>query len=283
MRTVPSSLTAFLNSKQPFWSADLFTFALVNGTTNYWTSADQDIVSNGIRYSSLGPALTRTRWNVKNVIDVPEMEIKLLSTGSDYAGTNIKLLIHNGLLDGASISLQRVFMPTFGDTSAGAVLLFGGKTSTVSLGALGATITVKGINVLLQKYMPRNTFQLSCIHSLYDQGCTLNRASFTFSETIGAGSTNVNIAFGTARTDGARFSLGYCTMTSGAAEGEVRTISTSSNLSFSFFYPLYNTPALGDTMTVTYGCAKNQTVCAAFSNTQNYRGFPYIPPPETAY
>jgi uncharacterized phage protein (TIGR02218 family) len=286
MRPASSGLIAFLLSRQPFWTTDLFSFALTNGTTNNWTSSDQSITAGGTLYVAMGPALTRTKWSVKNTIEVPEMEIKMLSTGTDYnSGENIKLLIHNGLLDGATITLYRAFMPTFGNTSYGQVLLFQGKTSTISLGAIGATITVKGINVCLQQYMPRNLFQLSCIHSLYDSGCTKDRADYTFEGVVGVAPTAQLITWGTHRTtDGSDFRLGYITMTSGVANGQSRTIEAANNSQMYLAYPLYEAPSVGDTFTATYGCDRSLTTCGnVFSNTAHYRGFPYIPPAETAY
>jgi hypothetical protein len=47
-------------------------------------------------------------------------------------------------------------------------------------------------------------------------------------------------------------------------------------------YPLLVVPAPGDTFTVTFGCDKTMATCNLFSNIQNFRGFPYVPPAETA-
>lgn len=285
MRTASSALIAFLLSKQPFWTADLFTVTLSGGTVYHWTSSDQNIVYGGNLFSAMGPALSRTRWNVKNTLDVPEMEVKLISSGLDFSGANLKLLIHNGLLDGAKITLNRAFMAAFQNTSLGAPLLFSGQVSTISLGALGATITVKGANVLLQQYMPRNQYQLSCIHTLYDSGCKVVRASYSVAGIVGSGALSASeINWATPRTDGARFGLGYVTMTSGVANGEVRTIQMADNNNMIVGYPFYQVPAVGDTFVAAYGCPRDAGTCAnIFGNLQNYRGFPYVPPAETAY
>ena len=40
---------------------------------------------------------------------------------------------------------------------------------------------------LLNQKMPRNLYQASCINSLYDASCTLNRESFAANGTAGSG------------------------------------------------------------------------------------------------
>ena len=48
-------------------------------------------------------------------------------------------------------------------------------------------------------------------------------------------------------------------------------------------YPLQSTPAPGDTFTVYYGCDHTPGTCQSkFNNLANFRGFPYIPPPQMA-
>lgn len=280
MRTADMTLITALAARTPLWSADLFTISLLDGTVYRWTSADQSIVWSGNVYSAIGPAIQRSSWSAKNTTEVPELEIQLYSTGSDLAAGNIKTLLHNGFLDGAAIELRRAFMPTFGDTSFGAVLLFTGRAGKVAIDSLGAKITATASNVLLTQYVPRNTYQTGCIHTLYDAGCTLNRADFSLGFTVlNANSLIVNID-GTAMPDATIYLLGTLEMTSGAGVGQVRTVNAVSSTSFGVSYPFYSVPQPGDTFTVTQGCNKTVSRCAVFNNTANYRGFPFIPPAE---
>jgi hypothetical protein len=47
--------------------------------------------------------------------------------------------------------------------------------------------------------------------------------------------------------------------------------------------PLQSTPTPGDTFTVYQGCDHTPGTCASkFSNLANFRGFPYVPPPQMA-
>ena len=47
-------------------------------------------------------------------------------------------------------------------------------------------------------------------------------------------------------------------------------------------FPLVNAPAAGDTFTIYQGCDHTWTTCnAPFGNLANFRGYPFIPPPQT--
>jgi len=292
MRDISAALNSFLQSKSPFWMADLFTFTLATGATLYLTSADQPVTYGTTTWepaSTNACSLTRGTWSVKNTPDVPTLEIHLLSTGSDYAGgANIKLALHNGLLDGCWVDLNRAFMPmasgAFGDTSLGIVNLFSGWVGQVEITGTGAKLTVKGANYKLQEYMPRNRFMINCIHALYDTNCGVARAAHTYTATI-ASASSLTLNWQSDPTGGnfANLVAGAVLMTSGAASGSKRTVGSASAGGVAMSYPLYQVPAAGDTFTITFGCDKTASTCAArFGNAANFRGFPWIPPAETA-
>ncbi len=47
--------------------------------------------------------------------------------------------------------------------------------------------------------------------------------------------------------------------------------------------PLQSAPSAGDTFTVYYGCDHTPGTCQSkFNNLANFRGFPYVPPPQMA-
>ena len=281
MRPSSAALNAFLLTKRPFVVADLFTLMLYDGTTFRWTSTDQPITYGANTWEAVGPALTRSRWNVKNSIEVPTMDITLLSEDYGHTASNLKLDMHNGLLDGGYFQLHRVYMPTFGNVSLGLVLLFGGKVSTIQVTARGAKISVKGDNLLMQGFAPRNVYGVGCIHALYDSGCTLNPANFTSLFSAGTALNQVFISWAVAPINYASYALGYVTITSGNAAGEVRTIQNVSSSGIALAYPLYEQMSPGDTFTATFGCPRTLSVCGnRFGNTQNYRGFNFIPPAE---
>lgn len=290
MRTASADLQAFLLSKSPFWTADLYTVQFTNGQTLRMTSSDQPIVANGYTFVPTTPAVKRGTWSVKYTQEVPVLNFTIFSTGTDFKDQlgntlNLKEAAHNGLFDYAYIELDRAFMPTFGDVSLGTVLLFGGRTAGISISALGIQITAKGDNVLMQQYMPKNMYQLGCIHMLYDAGCTLSQTAHTLTQAVGSGTINtIFLPWSSAPSSPSYYVQGSVQITSGNGEGQIRSIVAANSTGISLTYPLYTLPAPGDTMAVSQGCAKNQNACKnQFANLAHYRGFPYIPPVETAY
>jgi uncharacterized phage protein (TIGR02218 family) len=274
------TLISALLAKTPMWSADLFTLSLADTTVYRWTSADFDVSWSGMVWSSIGPAIQRSKWSSKNTTEVAEMEVQILSTGEDFATGNIKKLIHDGLFDGAYIQLDRAFMPTPGDTSLGIVTLFGGRVGRAEINALGAKITCVSANVLMAQNMPRNTFQLGCLHTLYDTGCTLNRTSFTDTYTFDYGNPTTVVSV-ESMGDGGRYVLGTLIVLDGLGAGQRRTVQafdTVGGHAVACAYPLLQIPAHGDHFSLTQGCSKTQARCTEFGNLPNFRGFPHIPP-----
>lgn len=302
MRSASPGLVAFLLTRRPYFVADLFTFTFLSATQPVYrlTSADQDIAWGGFTWHGSTPTLgvalqardpkypgaTRANWNVKNTLDVPTYELQLVSDGSDYTddALNIKALAHNGLWDGCQVLCQRAFMPTFGDTTFGLVDIFGGVVGPVQIGARGVKLTIKGANVKLQQFMPRNRYSYGCIHALYDAGCTLARGAFTVLDAVGVGSTSQRILWGGAvPATPAQYGLGYVTFVNGVLRDQVRTIQVADADGFTVAYPFYDTPAPGDQILVTFGCDKTLVTCdTVFGNSIHFRGFPYIPPPTQA-
>lgn len=281
MRTATATLASFLKSGLPNWQADLFTITTIAGETVRYTSFDRNITWNGHVYSAAGPLLTRTKWSMKNTCEVTELELTIKALNTDLIDLrNIKLQFHNGVFDMATVRVERAVMPRSSDMSLGTVLLWQGRMGKVDITGSTITIAVRGGHALLDQYMPKNEFLTGCIHTLFDAGCTLSKATFTYTKTVGASPTVRFLPWSGSVSDYARFKLGYVRMTSGDANGSIRTIKESTALGITLAYPLFNSPAAGDTMQVTYGCNKTRTQCQQFSNEQHYRGFPYVPEAE---
>lgn len=290
MRACSSALVTFLLTGAPCFNASLITIELAGGGTIYLTDMDQPITFGGNVYQAMGagvngvPAMDVGEWNVTNTIDVPTLELVFYSTGTDYqGGQNFKNLVHNGLLRGAYVTLSELYMPTFGDMSLGSVLVFAGRAGAGEIAANTVKLTVKGDNVLMQQYMPRNQFQLGCIHTLFDVNCGALRASFTDVNTVGTtGINSIFVPWGTVPATPAQYTLGALTVTSGAASGNVRTIQQATASGLTLAYPLEALPAAGDIFSATFGCDKTSATCSGvFGNLQNRRGFDYVPPAET--
>jgi uncharacterized phage protein (TIGR02218 family) len=291
LRAASPALSAALAGGAPLWSADLFAFTLADGATRFnWTSWDSDLVVDGVAYASRAPWLERSSWNVTNTLAVPSLTVSLraLNDGFD-GGAGIKTQVHNGLFDGAACRLSRVFMASPGDTAAlGAVPLFGGKVAGVDLTGTTATLTIKGKVNDLDQFAPRNLYQIGCNHAFCDAGCTLSRAAFTATFAVGAGPTDSFIPWSSAPAGATSYQNGQVTFATGLASGQTRTIAAATSAGLTLAYPLYQTPAAGDAFSAFQGCDKtfnsgSGQSCTDRGNTQHYKGYEFVPPPNSAY
>lgn len=292
-RTASSPLVSALAGPSALFRADLLTFTLLSGTIYRWTSWDVNLTANSNLFTASRPWVSRGKWNLTNRMAVPSLDVKIVADNTAFSGgANIKTQIHNGLFDGATCLLQYAFMETPGNTSAlGTVDIFSGVAGKATIEGAIAKITVKGKVNLLDQYAPRNVYQVTCNHAFCDAGCTLSRASFTASYTVGSSPapTNVFVPWTSAPSNPQKYAAGTLTMTSGAAAGQARTIASADSTGLTLTYPFYQTPAPGDSFTAFQGCDKSFNnagsvqSCTAYANTANYQGYPYIPPPGSQF
>jgi len=301
LRPASPALAAALAGGAPLWSADLFAFTLADGVTRLnWTSWDTDLTCAGVAYASRRPWLARSQWNVANTMEVPTLTVLLRDLNEGFAGgAPLKVQIANGLFDGAAFLLSRAYMTTPGATGAlGAIALFGGEVGAVEVVATTATLKIKGKVNKLDQNVPRNLYQVGCNHAFCDPGCTLNRADFTAAFAVGPAPTAAFIPWSAAPTIPAptAYQGGVLTLTSGAGAGQRRTIAKADATGLTLAYPLQILPAAGDAFTAFQGCDKTPSsgsgqacadhtdnALATVDNRLNYRGFPYVPPPNSAY
>jgi uncharacterized phage protein (TIGR02218 family) len=291
LRSASPELAAALAGGVQLWRADIFAVTLLGGTMQNWCTWDCDLTVAGVLYASKAPWLERSSWNVSNTMEVPTLTLRLRALDTSFAGgADIKTQILGGLFDGASLTFSRVFMTSPGAVSAlGALPLFAGKIAGVDIAGTTATLSVKGKVNDLDQNVPRNLYQVGCNHAFCDPGCTLSRASFTAAFTVGGAPTATFIPWnGAAPGNATNYQNGTTTITGGAAAGQSRTIAQATSAGLTLAYPLYSTPAPGDAFTAFQGCDKtfnsgSGQSCTDRANTQNYRGFPFVPPPNSSY
>lgn len=280
MRNASPALIAYLNTTKTFLMADLYTFTLVGGVVARYTDADINIGYDGNIYYKFLIARTKTKNTIG--IEVDEMSVTVNATPLDLLLNQSWLAAaRNGALDGAQLTVSRLFMPTWGNTSLGALVLFSGKVSDVNIGRTTAEITVKSELELFDTQMPRDLYQSGCLNTLYDNGCTVNKASMAVSGTVATATTaQITSALGQPAD---YFALGSIQFTSGANNGVTKSVRSFSGGVFSLSSPLTTAPVPGDTFTAWPGCDKLKDTCEdKFSNLLNFRGFPFVPDPETA-
>jgi uncharacterized phage protein (TIGR02218 family) len=288
MKPSTQPLRDLLESRQ-FWSAALFTFTLADGTVLRYCLGDADIVAHGATYSAggaTGPYFQQQSQYPEVVqrrgLDVSTMTFDALPGQATVYGVPFMTALWLGLFDGATFAYERAFMPTYGDTSVGTVLMFLGRVGDIEATRASATFHINSHLELLTQPFPRNLFQPGCVNTLYDASCGLNAAAYVTSGVAADGSTTKTIATNGGPPAG-YLDLGKVIFTSGANAGVGRTIKSWDGSTISLIAPLPATPQPGDWFEIWPGCDKTRSRCqGVFNNIANFRGFPYVPAAETS-
>jgi uncharacterized phage protein (TIGR02218 family) len=290
MKPASIALISYLNTARgnpdaQLLMADAFLFTLNNGTTLAYTNIDVTFAYNGQTYLANSVLIDGLKYKagVGLEVDQQQMTIAARSTDTVSGGGPFLEALREGVFDGCEIVRYRVFFSDrLGGTVVGAAILFKGRLGSIDeIGRTGAKLTVNSDLVLLDIDMPRNLYQPTCLHTLYDAGCTLNKASFGSNGTVGAGSTASVIYWPGAS---ANFAQGTLTFSSGVLAGVSATVGSAvTGVALTMINPLEAVPAPGDAFTIYSGCDHTPATCQAkFNNLANFRGFPYVPPPQTA-
>jgi uncharacterized phage protein (TIGR02218 family) len=289
MRNASPALIALLNSNQELIAADCLTIVQQSGVITRLTNFDVPVtvVSQYDNAShTFSPTFPFTRGRTKIVVGT-EVDTLALTLQPDpvtnlLAGVPWPAAVRAGALDGAEILLEKVIMASVGATTPGTLILFWGQAGPISSSRSQVSIEVQSDMVRLQAQFPRNVYQPGCLHSLFDTGCTLNRASYVQTGTVVAGSTSTNVNISVVQANG-YFDLGTITFTSGPNSGLSRLVKHHASNAVLLISPLPTAPLAGNTFSIVPGCDKTQSTCATkFSNAVNFRGFPSVPSPESA-
>lgn len=299
-----STLTQSLLASHELLYADLYTLTLVatdpgasgGGYGGYgygppaaarlfYTDADQDLVYAGNTYLRTHPAVSRTGTKCSLDLSVDTVEVSLFGAATDLVlGVPFPQFARNGGFDGATVSIDRCFMPAYGDTSAGVVNLFFGNVSEVKPSRSAVVLTVSSQLELLNLDMPRNLLSPGCIHSLFDTGCTLNQANYPSFGFVSAGSSTLTVNSTDLNMPSGYFTQGTILFTSGPNTGSAATIKqhtvTGGVNTLSLMAPISQAPAAYDQFVVFPGCDKTMATCQGkFNNLVHFRGWPFVPSP----
>ncbi|WP_158812531.1 DUF2163 domain-containing protein [Methylocapsa sp. S129] len=289
MKTASTALISFINATRaspdaPIAFADCFTFTLPSGLALTYTNVDQPIAYNGAVFAANGPLVQGLKYRCAAGLDVDKQQIVIAARPTDLvAGAMFLNALRDGAFDGCVIQRDRVFMTALGQPPIGGVTLFHGRISTVDqVGRTSAKITVASDLIILDMDMPKNLYAATCLHTLYDSGCGIIRGTYATSGTVGASSTASLINFSGALM---AHQQGAILFTSGANANVRATVKLAvAGVSLTLIYPLPSPPTTGDAFTVYQGCDHTPATCKArFNNLANFRGFPYVPPPQIAY
>ena len=290
VKSAPAALIAALQSSRELAFADCFTLVLADGTTARYTNAQYPVSVP----QSGAPALVfaagdiligglKLKQTVGVDIDEQQVDIAFKPT-STIAGLPWPVAVREGRFDGATFDRARVVMtaPGMAPIANALVTMFHGEVATIdNIGRLTCRMTVKSMLNKLAIDMPRDIWQPSCLNTLYDGLCGLSKSANSASGIVGAAPTLTFIPWAGSAQD--LYDQGTVTFEGGANVGISRTVRQSTPAGLYLQRPLDYLPAAGDGFVVYKGCDKTTATCAGrFNNLANFRGYPFVPPPELA-
>ena len=279
------ALFALLSSGSAFSKADVYTWTFQDGTVLRTTDADVALGYGGRTFPACLPAMERTKTTLTVGVDVDNVDITVKPAQSQTVnGMTWQMAARMGYLDGATVLVETAYIQTW-PTVVGTMHVFQGQVSDTYPERTMVKITVKSALELLAQNFPRNVYQSVCLHTVYDAGCGVAKASFTATGTVAASPAPTATSIKTGNTQAAGyFDQGVVTFTSGGNAGLKRTVKAYDGAGgFTFALPLPVAPSAGDTISVFAGCDKTLATCRSkFSNDGKFRGFPWVPTPEQA-
>lgn len=282
--------------------ADLYDVTLADGAVYHFTSYDSSLSSviyPSATVNTYTTGLTIVRGGTTQAVGLDAQELELTIAPKwdtpggppTIAGYPFIQAARLGILDNASVLFSKLFMnkPTLPgtiDTSPGAVAWFAGAVADMDLSRFAVQMKISSnLLVLSQVQMPKNLYQGACTHTVYDAGCTLLKATFTSTGTVGTVTNNAQFNTNLTQADDF-FDLGVITFTSGLNTGFQATVKKFSHTSgvITTCLPFPGVVTAGDAFSIYPGCDRTQATCTTkFSNLIHFKGMPYVPVPETLY
>lgn len=289
MRKASAGMISLLNAQTQFQVANLVTIVPVGAPVVRLTDADLDITvtswyDNAAHTFTHGaPALTFGATKLAVGLQTDKKTVTVACRETDlFAGVPWPSAVRQGLLDNAQVLIEKVLWEAGGTFTAGTLIDFWGLVSQPTVERFQVKLEIASwLEIVLAQNFPRNVYQAQCLHTLFDAGCALSRASYAITGTAQAGSTAAAIAVSLGPLT-VPLPLGTITFTSGALTGLTRSIATYAGSVVGAVAPFPSAPATGDGFTIYPGCDKLYATCATYANTAHFRGFPFLPTAENA-
>ncbi len=240
-----------------------------------FTDHDRDIAFDGTIFEAeAGFTASEIRDSIGLSVDNLEVESALSSSRLEEAD------ILSGLYDDARVEIWRVNWQSPDQH----VLMRSGSLGEVRRSGLAFTAEVRGLSHYLQQPTGR-LYQYACDADVGDHRCTVALASPTLTGTGMVDTLKSRRAFGASGLSIFQpdwFTRGLLTFTSGANAGKSfevkRHVAGSTAAIIELWQEPHSSIGSGDDFTITAGCDKQLSTCAAkFENTANFRGFPHMP------
>jgi len=288
MKEASGRLKRLLIESQTFYITDLYKITLTDGTVLRYTSADIALTVGDAHYTPL--VIERDGTTQTNDISVDEMHLTIIVDKEQRldSETTIMQAIVAGRFADAEVELHRLFSPQPFTMFTGridpdyALLWWLGRLNIERAGGITIEATVASMTELLNVKFPTHLYYPPCIYTLGDASCGVNVEKFRKRGTVTGGTrsvieTDLSLANG-------HLAQGSITFTSGRNSGVTRTIRTNERGVITVVMPFYYLPDAGDAFNVLPACDKSMDCCKQrFDNLPHFRGYPFIPVPETAY
>lgn len=314
MKTISAAAIAIITSGA-YYKVELWQITPLGGSPQFYTAGDIPLQIGGNLYQT---GLTFTRGPIATQVGLKPSTLDLtiapqfdLPGGPPLiSGGNFIPQCAAGVLDGATWLMSKGFFypPTsisaghgFIDTSPGITPWWAGITHEPAVGRSVIDCTLdEGTAYLDQVQMPHNMIQVPCIWTLFDAGCTVPFAQNTYNAQVTSVSGNTiltNMPIGGNPFPDHFFDQGLVTFTSGPLNGVSMTVQSSAHSStfvtLTTARPFVQTPLAGNAISMNPGCDKTYAQCdsgkfrngagVATSFKLAFRGYPYVPNPETLY
>jgi hypothetical protein len=290
MRTHPA-LSAWLPTARLVDLVELLTVSKPSGALwRYASSVDKvvDVSGGGSVYLGSGSAggllWRRSRLVFKAGIELSDCTLTFSPRAGDTINNmSVAAALRARAWDDATFLLSRAYFDSTG-VLRGVLPRYQGQLAPMKLAGGDIEITLKPPSQTLNRAVPP-VYQAACLNTLFDVGCGVSRAAWTFAGTVQAGSSAANISTGIFQAAGF-FAGGVITFSGGVLAGLARTVRyyDAADGRMIFFEDFPQAPAVGDAFTLTPGCDRSLGAggCTRFNNRLRFRGTPFIPLPETA-
>jgi len=283
------SLTSFVFGNTNWFEADLFTITLPNGAVIRSTSHQRDLVFGGnTYYASKYGKWERDKIEFKRNEVSQETTLTLTADNTIlFPGTSRPALWVSKLFARSAVLITVAYLATTDPLTIAEYLRgFSGRMTAPSLEPGRASFKFSDDLYILLLPWPRRVIQPGCPFTLFDSGCTLNRASFAVTRSALAGSTPMLLvvsALGSVGNDSLPYSRGYIVPTSGEASGWPILVTRQIDSTHLELSPFALQVQVGDSFTLYPGCDGQLSTCdLKFANKQNFGGFPNVPGPPAA-
>lgn len=283
MKQITGAMSALLAKNSIDYLSMFWTVTRADGVVLGFTDFDQDVTVGGVTYEAES-GFSRSAIQQQVDLAIPNFDVTGIVSSDRITDEDIRA----GLYDGATI-LIFMAVPTDANFAAyGTIPLPGYYLGEIKIQDGIYTCECRGIAyALTQSFI--EVFTPTCRADFGDPRCKKNLALLTDTGTVTAVVNNSFFAATLDTGNGAGFyNFGLVTWNTGnnaAASMEVQQWSGGNTLigTLVLYLPMGKTIQVGDTFTIVAGCDKSYNPnpgnqgCYLWSNTDNFRGEPFIP------